>query len=620
MNEPNYVIKEIIRVMNELDHLSRSIRKPRGTEDMSVGFDVSRKASQQQDEVPMTPLMKNALEIFGDKPKGDSTWRLKVNDKPTKAEKWFYEAQKLLLTKFNGTIKEYDESKPLTSKSHYDVQCWQNLKENMRDIQPGQEKEREQAALEYTRVTNSARVISRLKDDIIFQKAVMLVFNSLPEVKASKEFTEINLPFMSKHTNVGFPYWSNDRNIVPGTNQTYGQVTMKESEKIPVKDLDYYNVSTMYGRNQRGKGRLLIAVSRLVNLSLNRLEAPEIKAYKEKCSLFLGYKDDEALKGGLIDMVNYATPLGLKMRNNDQKRFDRHVPRDLILLNNAIRYIKAQGALSKELAAKRAQLACTTFLVDGLTHSYKQINGRIFSGFIDTNAGGGIINAIITTYCIMKQDKNYSQHIYDSKYYMLVMGDDNNFLYKNLDHKQFEKDMLDLGFEVNMEKDEFGPMFLQYRLFQDESGDLVTAYAWTRVVRSMLFKEQGKGLGPAGWYIAFLQQMQKCIQFKPAFQILVNLLIPFDEKHFFSDKSIKEVIDMMKKEDAEKLAEAKTDNQKLRAQSTIDKLYDGDPSKNRFFTSLKEDGQGLLSELHEAVKSAIKPDLLKSVGITVPNR
>lgn len=616
----DYVIEEIIRVMDEIESESRRIKRP-SIKDLSKGFESSRKASEQVKEVAMTPLMKNALEIFGDKPKGDSEWRLSVDAPQTKAEKWFHEAMKLLLTKFNGTSDKYDENLPLLDKRHYDVQCWLNLKENMRDIQPGQAKQRDEFAHEYTRATKSFNLRDKLRNDPVFRKAVKLVFNALPEVKASNEFTEINLPFMTKHTNVGYPYWQNDRNMVEGKNITYAQLTMDEAKRTPLDRIPLYNVSTMYGRNQRGKGRLIIAVSRIVNLSLNRLEAPEIKAYGNKCSYFLGYKDDRELKRGLSQMVDYAQPRGLKSRNNDQSGFDRHVSRDFIVLMNAIRVIKAQGSLSKQIAINRAALATKTWLVNGLDQSCDEIHGRIFSGFIDTNAGGGIINAIITTYCIMKQDPKYAEHVYEAPYSMLVMGDDNQFIYKNLDHKQFEKDMQSIGFEVNMDKDEFGPMFLQYRLFEDETThDRVMAYAWTRVVRSMLFKEVGKGLGPAGWYIAWLQQMQKCIEYKPAFKILVNLLIPFDENHFFTDKNISEIVDMMKKEDAEKLAEATTANQRRKAETTVEKLADGDPTKSRFQESLENGGHGLLEELHNAVKEAVDNSLLKSVGIAVPGR
>ena len=59
---------------------------------------------------------------------------------------------------------------------------------------------------------------------------------------------------------------------------------------------------------------------------------------------------------------------------------------------------------------------------------------------------------------------------------MLVMGDDNLFMYKQLDENKFVEDMAGLGFEVNPLKQQYGVFFLQNRLFQDETGKLVMAY------------------------------------------------------------------------------------------------------------------------------------------------
>lgn len=420
----NFVIEEIIRVMKEIDSQARNLKKPRNIEDTTRGFEVSAKAMGQEEIVQMTPLMKNALEMFGDKPTDDDNWRLTVDMPLTKAEKWFDEAIKTLLTKYNGTKSTYDENLPLLDKRHYDVQCWQNRHENFRQIQPGQAKERLEATKEYTRATKSIGLIDKIRKDPVLQKAILLVFNQLPEVKASNQFLEINMPFMSKHSNVGYKWWQNDRNLVPGSSETYARYTLRVSEALKAKDLDDWNISTGYGRNQR-KGRLIIAVSRVLNLWLNRLEAMEIAAYKRKSPLFLGYGNDQDLKQGLNKMVGYAEQHGLKMRNNDQSRFDRHVSYEWLLLMNAISVIKAQGSLAKQIAMKRAVLSTKTWFINGLTGKVEEFYGRIFSGFIDTNRGGGIINALITTYCIMKQDPHYAEHVYNSDYYMLVMGDDN---------------------------------------------------------------------------------------------------------------------------------------------------------------------------------------------------
>lgn len=614
--QTNSTIRELIDSMKRIDAQVRRMPKPTIPETIQRGLDVSKAASAQQELVEMTPLFRNALTIF-DGFTDDS--RLRVNDPETKAEKWFKDACLILLTKYCGTAKEYNERLPLLSVEHYNVQCWQNLKDNWRDIQPGQADERKAAAADYTRATDSKKIFSLLEGDRVFQKAVLLVMSQIPEVRASEEFLEVNLPFMSKHTNVNDPYWQNDRNLAPN-GQTYAQLTMDIAKKIGAgSNLSQYNLSTMYGRNQRGKGRLIIAVSRIINLWLNRLEAKEIEAYRRKSPLFVGYGDDQQLKSALSEMVNDAMNYGLLQRNMDQSRYDRHVSYGLILLLGAISISKANGARSKDIAFWRAVYMSKTWLVNGLTGKIEEIYGRIFSGFIDTNRGGGIINALITTYCCMKQDPSYSSYVYDSRYSMLVMGDDNNFLYKNLDHKRMIEDMKDLGFDVNPEKDEFGPMFLQYRLFEDpQTHERVMAYAWTRVLRSMLMKETGRGLGPAGWTFAFWQQLSKLTEYPLALKIVVNLILPFDKEGLMLDKPVSDIVKMMQEEDKAKLEEAKTKAQVNRVTSTIDKLNDGDPTKSRFQKSIENGGSGYLTDLQAKIKAARDPNFLASVGIRVP--
>jgi hypothetical protein len=615
-NSVPQVIKELITYMNQIDALTRQVVKPNIPDDVSRGFDVSKLASQQVTEVAMTPLMKNCLERIDKVPED---FRLTVDMPETKAEKWLKDAVDTILTKDFGTSKKYDENLPLTSYKHYGVQCWQNNKDNWRQIQPGQADERKEAADIYTRATDAKKVYDLLEKDVIFQKAVMLVLNQLPEVRASEEFKEINLPFMTKHTNVGSPFWQNDKNLGPD-GRTYAQITLDIASKIKdPRELFKYNLSTMYGRNQR-KGRLIIAVSRIVNLWLNRLEAKEIDAYRKKSPLFVGYRDDAQLKIALTEMLRESEANGLKIRNMDQSRYDQHVSYGFILLLGAMSMMKANGSRSKEIALYRAALMTQTWLVNGLTGDIQHIFGRIFSGFIDTNRGGGVINAVITTYCCMKQDRNYSSYIYDLIYAMLVMGDDNCFVYKQLDHRQMIKDMEELGFSVNPEKDEYGPMFLQFRLFEDpDTRELVMVYAWTRVLISMLFKEQSKGLGPAGWTLAFWQQLSKLTEYPHALKCIVNLLLPFNKFGFMLDKPISEILKMIQEEDEAKLKEAKTKSQINRVETTANKLYDGDPQKQRFAEAIQSnDAKGYLADLQAKIRSAVDSTFLSQYGIRVP--
>nr|UDL14561.1 MAG: putative RNA-dependent RNA polymerase [Picobirnaviridae sp.] len=580
------------------------------------GVKSSALGSRQMSEVPMTPLMKNAiLHYDGKKPDG---WRLKTNDTLTKAEEAFARNISQLLLQFNGSSDEYDENLPLLDRRHYDVQCHQNFKENMRDIQPGQADARRKMAHDYTKPTSNTceQIIHMLETDIVFQKAVTLVLDGMPAVKASDEIREIDLPFMTKHTGVGYTGkdiigWRNDRTIDPKSGKSFAEITMSiaESIKDDPKAWDEYNVATMYGRNQRGKGRLLIAVARVLNLILNQLEAVEISTYKDKWNLFVGYKDDVALKEALHDMAHECIANGLKCANEDYSAFDSTVGMGMICLIGALSVIRANGSKSKMLAFKRAVYAQKTILVDGLDNDLLRILGRIFSGFIDTNRGGGLVNAIQMTTCCMKQDPKYSDLIYLLKFYMMVMGDDNLHAYRTLDRATLAKDMKTLfGGVINEKKYEFGPVFLQYRLFEVDNKE-VMVYAWTRVVRSMLMKEDAKNLGPAGWTVSFYQQLFKLYEFDEAFAIVVNLLAPFDSEKFYMDKTVTDLVNDVKAEDNVKLASLKTDAQRRRYVSTFDRLYDGDPSKARFAATLKdpENTEGLLYKVWKKIKEVYEP-------------
>lgn len=445
----------------------------------------------------------------------------------------------------------------------------------------------------------------------------MLILDMMPAVRASDQIREIDLPFMTKHTGVGFKWWRNDRTVDPKTGKTYGEITMSTAEQI--KDMydewDKWNVSTMYGRNQRGKGRLLIAVSRVLNLLLNQLEGVEIPTYKTKFPMFAGYRDDEELKKVLINIGEACESKGLKCANEDYSSFDFTVGQGILALVGALSIMKANGSRSKKIALKRAAYAQKTLLVDGLSKKILKILGRIFSGFIDTNRGGGLANAIQMTYEMMELDPKYSDLIYELDYYMLVMGDDNLHVYRDIPgfRQLLSKNMKQhFGGIINEAKYEFGPIFLQYRVFRDPATkEYVMVYAWTRVIRSMLMKEEAKGLGPVGWTYAFYQQLWKLYEFKEAFSIAVNLLVVFDNNKFYMDTPISQLNEMLKKEDADAMAKAKTDAQKRRVSTTWDRLADGDPSKARF----TGENVGLLEKIQARIREVYNPNFYNQHGL-----
>lgn len=597
--------------MDEIRDGAKDLSEPNITSQvLKNGFQVSKMACSQPDEVAMSPLMKNMLERAGDLKHGE---RLRYDSPETKAEKWLHKVEEAALLRYNADGKNgYNMSLPLDSKQFYDVDCYDNLKDNQRMIVPGLEEQRKENAIKFSEIPEEIGVRSLLLNDVVFRKAVEIVMDLLPKVAASKEFREVNLPFMTKHSNVGYPYFRNDRRIVPKTNETYAELTMKQSMQTPLSKLHDYNVAALYGRNQ-GKGRLIIGTSRIINLSLNRLESREIEAYKRKCSLFAGYNDDVYLKRVLTQILEDCKAKGLKCANWDQKGYDLHVAPDLIQLLGAISVLKCNGKLGRDIALERAILMQKTYAVNGMTNQLDEIYGRIFSGFIDTNRGGGIINAIVTLYNVMKQDPSYSEVAYDLAWFMLVMGDDNLFVYSILNHDQYVADMAKLKFEVHPDKQQYGVFFLQYRLFTDpETNQLIMSYPWTRVLRSMVFKETSKGLGPYGWTAAFLQQLSKLAENPTAFKIVLNILMPYDDFKFGYNMSVDQLVAGIAKED--KLAKEKDPS----ATSTAEKLYDGDPSKARQFRrsptgEIELDGN-FYAEVLAKVKMYYDPRFLFDLG------
>lgn len=602
-NKTPYMIREIIDEARTIIKMAQSLKppKPLSEEERAEGLRVSKQGASTPNEVSMTPIMSEILRRTGEKK--DDKWRLKATDKLTRAEEYINQIEEALLREFNGPEQtEFNESLPIDDIKHYDVQCWRNRKINKRDIGgQEQEKERQEVANQYTRATDALNVISMLENDVVFQKAVMLVMDSIPSVKANNEFKLVSQPFMNKDSNVTYPWFRNDRAIDPRTGKTYGTMAVELAETVPVDKLYLYNYTTLFGRNQKLKGRAIYATSRIVNIVLNQLEAEEIKAYRDKSPLFLGYGNDLDLKNGMIKMAQQCRDLGIKCRNVDQSKFDLHVREAFIILIGAMSTVKANGSKSKEIARQRAVLATKTWLINGLTGSVTQIYGRIFSGYIDTNRMGGLINALTVLYAVMKQNPKYSSYVYQMIYWMLVMGDDNLFVYDTLDYERFKEELKRLGLDVNKEKDEFGLFFSQYRLFE-LNGDYVMAYAWTRVLRALLFKEQQKGLGPYGWTLAFWQQISKCVEYKPALTILVNIVAEFDELKLCLDIPVDEMLAKVRQEDEEALSKMKTSNARNRFTSAEEKLFDGDPQKARFFEN------SYLVNLQKAMREVYDPN------------
>lgn len=603
--------EEILTEAERIWKAAEKLEKP-SIDDASLkrGLQVSAQASAQLPEVPITPKMKNALKQFGDIT--DEHPRLLCGDPVTEAEKVIYNRTVELATKLNGPrTLEYNTELPADAPEHYNVDVWNNLKElgKWRDIQPGQMEERKATLEAYKQKPEVDWLFTRLRTDPLLKKAVLYTLDLMPSVTPFNSIDEIAAPFQKKHSNVGYlsaEYvgWGNDRSTEPKSGLTFGVLAIKLAKLLTHSSLARDNISTVFGRNQRGKGRLLIALCRKLNLYLDRLEAAEIEKNKNFNPYFTGYNNDKVLKKALKSMATDANKMGACLSNFDQAKYDMHINPVWLALIGAMRERKTNGALGKSLAFDRAVLNIHTWVVNGLSGDFVEIWGRMFSGFIDTNQGDGWVGIIINTYCLMSMDPKYMRKILSMKVPGMVMGDDSLVIYWKdfFSKKGWVDEMASLGFEVNVApgKYEFGAFFLQNRYFRKDGKDIMV-YPWTRVVRSMLFKESGKALGPYGWLAADLQQLSKLIEYPPALDAAVEIILPYDKLRLGYGLTAKQIIEEIKKEDARAAAEVPPS----RRQTTAERLYDGDPQKVDQFTDDGELDPGFLQRVLTSVASSI---------------
>lgn len=174
---------------------------------------------------------------------------------------------------------------------------------------------------------------------------------------------------------------------------------------------------------------------------------------------------------------------------------------------------KVKDDYGKRIAKARMISHVKSSLIDGLSNRYSPIYGRIFSGEIDTNRGGGIANAIATLTIsslvggyqfrrvVESIQRRNSLNPHSSLPFLMVMGDDNLLIENSrVNQSQYSTLMKEIfNLDVSHEKGESGLFFLQRRLFRVHGKDKVVMITpFTRVLRSLLFKENRKGLGPAG--------------------------------------------------------------------------------------------------------------------------
>lgn len=556
--------------------------------DLDRGLNISYLASRQVEEVSMTPYMKNALRKFNDIKDGE---RLTVSAPVTKAELYIQRRINVeLIKQFGSRTAEYDRSLPILDVKHYAVDCYRNSKDGilMRDIQPGQQKQRE---IGFSEFRKPAPTTPNILSDRYVRVAIRNVIGEMPsKVRRSDEFRDWSGPFENKHTQTSWPFFYRDDVVISAENDatgsltkyygmTYGQACVEIAKHTPISDTVRMGVNVGYGRNQRGKGRPLIAMARIPAVLFNRMTMPETQACKTKSPLFIGYNDRETLKSAMVKQANFVTDNNLAMENFDYHAFDQSISKQWMAVAGAVWLTIAADKESKEIVYYRTLLSMSGVLIDGIADAdgckVSEINGRMTSGFIETNKTENVINAIASTSCMLKQDDQWINKIQRrSPYPQMYMGDDCLITYDPLrfSHDDYVEHIKGLGFEIHQEKGEFGAFFLQNRLFKDDEGYIFT-YPWTRVLRSMLFKEKSRGLGPAGWTLASYSQLANIVEYKPGLAFVRDLICEFDEEKLMLSTDISEIIAKVKQEDEQALEVNK------RAQSTFDVINDGDPGK-----------------------------------------
>lgn len=563
------LVKLVKQILKEAEDLPEPVLDPAVKE---AGLKSSLQGSGQVLDVPMTPIMESMLEANGEKP------YIRYDAPLTKTEQILNKQVKdELLSGYAPETTVYPEPLDLLGRELYNVDCWRNRKDNMRDIGPGQAVQRAKMFVLYTKKPDFSALLDLLENDSLLQKTIEKVWAIMPSVTADTDFKEIALPFEKKHSNVGYPFFHRDKAVDEETGKTFAQLSRELAEAATFRTLPNYNVAMVFGRNQRLKGRLIIAMSRVVNLFFNRLEAREIEKLKTECPAFAGYRSAPELKKVLLEMATEAMKRGFKMSNWDQTAFDVHINPVWIALVGAMRVASSNGALGKKIAYWRAVYNIRQWVLDGLSGRYVGIWGRMPSGFIDTNQADSWVEIIASAYCLAKQDPDYFKLVWDAlKYVILAMGDDCLMIYRpeHFSNEQFVADMGKLGFEVNMEKYDYGPFFLQNRVFKDKNDRM--AYPWTRVLKSMLFKENPRQLGTGGWLLAFLQQLSKLFEDPKALDSVVRIVAKHDKLCLGYELTADQVIAMVKEEDEKAQQEQKPKDYR----STAEKLYDGDPQKS----------------------------------------
>lgn len=352
-----------------------------------------------------------------------------------------------------------------------------------------------------------------MPEDLEFATSILL--EHLPPVRASTDLITVSLPFQNKDANTGYPFFSNDRKKDPITGKTYGVLAMEMASRSAN---DYITTSFYpyvgFKRMMRGKARPIIGSSRVFNILSNRLVSPMVEAYK-KSVLFRGYLDSKYLKESMVKLGDFVIKANknkspsdsdyILVENRDYSAYDTTITPDLRMLILAIDVIhNSQDSLTQDCLKYPIFSALNAHFIEGNSDSLQTLHGRILSGELRTNLDGSKINALMTFTILNHLNESNSRLIRkllrDLKTGYFFMGDDNLTTYYNGGSQDFS-DYAKKRFNtvIHPDKGEFGLFFLQRRVVKrTPSSKWIMVTPFTRIIRSLIYRENATGLGAAG--------------------------------------------------------------------------------------------------------------------------
>lgn len=652
----DYQIEEMIKTMKKLQDVAKRQKLPKlKPKAQADGLRVSSNTCRQQEYVFPTPLAKNILVAFGDLTQSqdaDGKWvteKLKCGTE-TKAVQWLNEVVKKCLSTYNGEEShDYPSELPIDNRRYYDIDCWNGWKEKVWDIQPGQAEERKKRFREYTNPHTNISVdgvVKLLQKDPVLRKAVLVEFEMWPRTTADRDIKNISDPFMSKGTGVSYPFYRNDRTVVDPADAkeygipwskdlTYGKLCIEILTRVYKQGgLDallrfavMFLVCTGYPRNQRGKGRALIAMARLVNLVVNMVNSPEMEQWKNDKFNGVAFQDEDTIREILGELLQWAIDNGVEAYNIDYSSWDYNLGEGWLCLQDAMRYMKASDQFTRQLIEFRYVCNRSAWFVDGPNKSVRPIFGRMMSGYDDTTLGNTCAQRVISRYCAMMAQKDRYDSITKPRKGkdLIAVGDDLCLLIDSRCIPEFVRTSNKVCKTVvhEDEKHAKGVMFIQWRCFKLD-GKVVIAYNWPRVLRSMMSKEDAKHLGRGGWTISFYQQLGKLLQV-PDFglNIVVNIAAACDQYHLSLDTPVSEILRWVEEEDKLRVAEGSANRQAKmkRKNTTAERLYNGNPNLPGV---VERDGRVVLDhnyfeDVQKQLKAVYDPQFLRKLGLQEPD-